>query len=498
MKISRNIKVLSDKEKEIIHEYSIKVLSEIGIRIDVDELIESCKAMGAKVDFTKKIVKFNKKLIEDTLSRVKEISKGLYSSGFKGYSISSFSLKSVSLRLGGACLYWYDSINKRAINPEYKDMIDMVRLGDAIDEVLTVGNPILSMEDKNGNKVPDEIIPLRNAEIIANNTSKPGSSEVWDYRQVKYLMEMGIVVRGSKEKYLENPCFVTAKETISPLALDNKAGKILMEYANVGLPCMIIPMPLTGATSPVTPASNIVIANSEILGVLTAIRCYKEEAIIGGGVITGILDMGTGTACFNAPESILQDLALYQLWRDYYDSGIILGVGYDDAKYPGVQSGIEKAFKALGIAAGAKPTGKTGLIEGKISIYGGILGSGTIFSPEQLIIDIDMYYQMKRYFDGIEVNENTIAFDLIKNVGISGSFLEQDHTLKNFKKFIYYPSVFDRSISNGLNEDKKKDIVDAARNRWKEILSKHSPFELEDYKRKEIRKIIEAAREELL
>jgi len=498
MKISRNIKVLSDREKEIIHEYSIKVLSEIGIRIDVDELIESCKDMGAKVDFTKKIVKFNKKLIEDTLSRVKEISKGSYSSGFKGYSISSFSLKSVSLRLGGACLYWYDSINKEVIKPEYKDMTDMVRLGDAIDEVLTVGNPILSMEDKSGNKIPDEIIPLRNAEIIANNTSKPGSSEVWDYRQVKYLMEMGIVIRGSKEKYLENPCFITAKETISPLNLDNRAGRILMEYANLGLPVMIIPMPLTGASSPVTPASNIVIANSEILGVLTAVRCYREEAIIGAGVLTGILDMRSGSASFAAPESILQDLALYQLWRDYYDYGIILGVGYDDSKYPGVQSGIEKAFKALGIAAGAKPTGKTGLIEGKISIYGGLLGSGTIFSPEQLIIDIDMYYQIKKYFDGIEINEDTIVFDIIKNVGISGSFLGQDHTIKNFKKFIYYPLVFDRSISRGFEEDKKKDIVDTARNKYEEILSKHTFFELEDYKRKEIKKIVETASGELL
>lgn len=498
MRISRSLKVLNKREKEIIHEYSVKVLSEIGIRIDVDELIKSCKAAGAKVDFTKKIVKFSKNLIEDTLARIKEISRGSCSSGFKGHSIDSFSLNSVSLRLGGACLYYYDSINKKFVKPEYKDMVNMVRLGDAIEEILTVGNPILSMKDKNGYKIPDEIIPLRNAEIIANNTSKPGSSEVWDYRQVKYLMEMGVVIRGSKEKYLEKPCFITAKETISPLALDNGAGRILMEYANLGLPCMIIPMPLTGASSPVTPASNIVIANSEILGVLTAVRCYREEAIIGAGVLTGILDMSSGAASFAAPEAILQDLALYQLWRDYYDSGIILGVGYDDAKYPGVQSGIEKAFKALAIAGGAKLSSKAGLIDGKVNIVSGLLGSGTIFSPEQLIIDMDMYKQMNKYFDGIDVNENTIAFDIIKNVGISGSFLDQDHTIKNFKKFIYYPLVFDRSISNSLKEDKKKDIVDVARNRWKEILSKHNPFELEHYKRKEIKKIVEAACRELL
>ena len=321
---------------------------------------------------------------------------------------------------------------------------------------------------------------IKTAAVVAKNTQKAGPTEVWNSKELEFLVEIGKVVRGSWKEYVQNPCFITAKETTSPLTLTTPAGEVLLALARKGLPCTIIPMPISGGTCPVTLASNIVMANAEILGAMAAIKAVYPEAPVVGGVISGIMDMSTGGTSFAAPEAILQDLGLAKLHEELYGFDLGIGTGYIDAKCPGIQAGVEKELKIL----------TSGLV-GRVNYPVGILNGGKRFSPEEALIDIEIAKLVHQYLKGIEVNEDTLAIEAIQEVGIGGNFLSHDHTLGNFRKVIWFPEIFERSLFE------KEDVMNKARQRWKSVLESSQPYRIEREKAKEIDRIVKSAEEYL-
>ena len=104
---------------------------------------------------------------------------------------------------------------------------------------------------------------VKTAALVACYTTKAGATEVWNAPELEFLMEIGQVVRGSRQAYLENPCFVTAKETITPLVLNEEAGDVLLLLAQHKLPTTIIPMPLTGGSAPMSLAASVALATQK-------------------------------------------------------------------------------------------------------------------------------------------------------------------------------------------------------------------------------------------
>jgi trimethylamine:corrinoid methyltransferase-like protein len=240
----------------------------------------------------------------------------------------------------------------------------MVRLGQALPEVATVGNPVVYLTEDDGTRIDPRMERIKTAALIACYTTKAGATEVWNTTELPFLMEIGEIVRGSHEAYMQNPCFVTAKETISPLILDDKAGDVLLLLAQNGLPTTIIPMPLTGASAPMSLAANVALCNAEVLGAATAVRSACANAWVAGGVISGILDMGSGAACFAAPEAILQDLGIAEVHERLYGFDFAIGTGYTDAKYPGIQSVMEKMAKYWAAYQSGRVNYPLGLVSG--------------------------------------------------------------------------------------------------------------------------------------
>ena len=77
---------------------------------------------------------------------------------------------------------------------------------------------------------------IKTAAVVAKYTTKPGPTEVWTSEELDYLIEIGLVVKGSLEKYMKDPCFITAKETIAPLILEKKSAEVLLALAEKKLP----------------------------------------------------------------------------------------------------------------------------------------------------------------------------------------------------------------------------------------------------------------------
>ena len=158
-----------------------------------------------------------------------------------------------------------------------------------------------------------------------------------------------------------------------------------------------------------------------------------------------------------------------------------------DSKLPDSQSGIERAATLMmGVLSG-----------GDIFGHLGIIGADNAASIMQLIIDNEMAGYVKRIMNSFEVNENTISLDDIKEAGIGGNFLMMEKTLKDFKKEIWYPEIFDRFTWDTWEAKGKKSSTDIAMEIEEEIIKTHKQCFLEEKVRKECEEVIISLKKEL-
>ncbi|MCL5985598.1 MAG: trimethylamine methyltransferase family protein [Actinobacteria bacterium] len=478
------IRFLEDSDLQKIHGAGLKLLEDPGLKVMEPEMREALKKLGAKVNDTTQMVSFPSNLIEIMIEEIrKEIAQGKTPNILNGPMASKTDGK-LAAKFGGACIEIYDFETDTVRKPTRQELIDSIQLGEALDEVGLVGNTIMYIEEE-GKAVDPKMQRIKTAEIVAKNTSKPASTEVWNARELEFLIEIGVVVRRSMEEYLKRPCFVTAKETITPFQLTREAGEVLVALAKRGLPVTIIPMPISGVSSPVTPASSLAIANAEILGVMAAVRAVVTGAPVAGGITSGVMNMATGSAVFGAPEAIWQDMALAELYEVVYGQDLGIGVGNIDAKYPGIEAAAEKSLKIL-----------LAYLSARTNYMVGDLAAMTRFSAEEAIIELEIAKSIHRTFEGYEFDDKSFAIDLIRKVGPGGNFVQEDHTYENFRKALWHSDVFDKSLTTGnISEDKMRDILINANLKIKDILSKKERFHLSEEQEKEIDRIVKKAEE---
>jgi len=465
-------RVLSEEGMTIIHNKALDILENVGLKVMYAGYYDALEAKGANVDRNTKIVKFPGKLVEETIEGIrKQLANGGKQFLLNGPTSPSTPDDSISLKFAGASIEYYDPVLGKVREPEEQDLIRLIALGESIPEVKYVGNPVCYLRDKNGDKIPSALQRIKTAAVVARYTTKYGSNEVWNKEELELLVELGSIVRDGRDEFFENPCFVTAKETIAPLLFPEEDGGVLSMLAEKKLPCMIIPMPLSGATAPVTMGANIAMTAAEVLGVFTCIRAKHPEAMVSGGVISGVMDMRKGNASFAAPESILQDLGAANLFKERYGQDFAVGTGYIDALLPGAQSAVEilaKIQAAYSIGHCYYPVG--------------LLLGGKRWSPIQAYIGLEMANYVHRCNDIVRVDESDIPVDLISNVGISGNYLSEDHTFENFRQNIWLTDLMERTLTE-LDADA---MIENAQQKWEEFLKKDIEPAVSDDKLKAI------------
>lgn len=425
---------LSEGEQREVHQASLEVLSNPGMRIHAPTLRRALAAAGARVDEAREEARFPPELVEETLAAMREaIAHGRRQNVLNGVVSSRYAGR-VGAKFGGACIRYFDWQRRCARDTEASDLVQLLCLGEALDDVALVGNPVTYLIDESGEPVPPHLQRVKTAAMVARYTTKCGPTEVWNRGELDFLMALGELVRGGRDAYLANPCFVTAKETISPLILDHHSGEVLAELARRGLPCTLIVMPLAGASSPVSWKANIIIANAEILGAFAALHALVPGILPAGGVITGILDMAKATTSFSAPEAVTQDLAIAQLHNELYGLDFGIGTGYTDAVSPGAQGCAEKMLKFTASALIGCHNYPVGLLDG-----------GRTFSPEQALVDLDI--ARWAYHSACPSPTSPVAESvaLIRQAGIGGSFLQMDDTLDHYREAFWMPAFIRRA-----------------------------------------------------
>ncbi len=478
-----SFQVLSPGERQKLHEASLQVLERTGMRFESGALLRGLAAAGARVDSGSRTARIPARVVEDCISGSRRlVAGGRRLHLLNGVTSERGEGRGIAAKISGGCERFLDWESREVREATAAELLSAVRLGELLPEVAFVGNPLVVRSDPDGKPLDERMRRVRTAALVARNTRKLGSMEVWDEREIDFLVEIGTIARGSAEAYRDNPCLVTAKETISPLFLDANAGDILLALARRGLPCTIIPMPITGISSPVTRLGNAVVCNAEILGVMTAIRSVCPDALVGGGSISGVLDMRTSVVSFSAPEAILQDIAVAEVHEHLYGQDFLVGTGYTDARFPDAQVLAEKTMKIL-----------LSFLSGRFTYPLGLVNSGAVFSAEQALVDLEICRYVHGHF-GDFGDPGSLAgiVELVSSVGIRGSYLGEEHTAAHYRDN-WVPQLMDRTPFVSVEDSLRRDIVAGAHERARKLLGQGEFWQIDDARSREIDRVVRAA-----
>jgi trimethylamine---corrinoid protein Co-methyltransferase len=320
------------------------------------------------------------------------------------------------------------------------------------------------------------------AELV-KNTKKFGGIEAWDRVDVEFISRIAEVVAGSSKRLREKPILVGYGEARTPLCLDANMSDILIEYVKRGLPQSLDTMPNGGATAPITAAGVITLGVAETLGGLVLGYSVDKNSVMSIDVCPSYADMKTGMFGYASPERMPLLAAKVQMITEFYGCPGGVHGGKTDACYPGIQAGVEKAVSMLfPLLAGAVGIGTMGHLENALT-----------FSPQQLVIDNEIAGAVRHMLKGFEVNEETIAFDVIKEVGIGGNFMNHPHTAEHFRKECFLSKLFERLSWDTAWNQKTRGMEEKAKGKAAELMKIERPSPLSKEQEQAVDEIVKEA-----
>jgi len=450
------LELLSREQIETIHLASLKILEEVGVIIQSDNALKLVGEAGASVDKTKKIAHIPQHLAKESLVKVPSTIR-LYSRD--GRHDLLLEGNRVNYNPGSAALYLLDSRTNEIRRPVSQDLADFVRLTDGLEHIRAQSTALVVSD------APDVIVDRYRLYIVLKNSPKTIITGTFSVDGLYDMKDMLAAVVGSEKELARKPMAIFDLCPSAPLKWGEFIAQNLMDCAKYGIPAEILPMPQLGATGPVTLAGSLVQLNAEFLSGLVISQLANPGApvIYGGSPTT--FDMRYCTSRLGAIETIMMGCAYAQMGK-YYGLPTHMYLGLSDTKVVDAQSGFESG---IGITLGA--------LAGINVISGpGMLDFENCQSFEKLVIDDTICGMAMRLINGIDVNDETLAVDVIRRVGAGGHYLAQKHTLEWLSKEIFIPSdLVDRQNSNLWKKLGSRDSVQRAREIAQRILRDHEP-----------------------
>ena len=463
------LEILTEEQIEDIHRGTLDVLWETGLTCHHKRALKLFEENGCKVDYGKERVKFPPGLVEESLRKAP----------------SSFRVKARDPKndiiVGGNTVYFKGGCGMETVDLDTgeprvatrQENYDGVRIMDALENLhfLCTYSPYFGFEDVSPSMaIPESCAAKFRNSIKAQREGHSMDSEIFTIKMAKAVGADLIV-----SSYLSPPLTY----------YEDEVGAAFRAI-EADFPIFVASAPVMGGTAPATIAGATVTNNAEqIAGVILAQLIKPGAKVIVGDCIFP-QNMRTGTPDFGQIGEALHIAAFGQIWRKY---GIPTNTGaapsFSNSKQTDFQCGYERAILMLVIAlSGFNLMGLHGSVYGELS-----------WSPLQAILDDDIAGMVGRFIEGVEVNDETLAIDLINEVGpIPGHYLNKAHTRKWWKKEQFIPKVADRLTYPEWMEKGKKSCLDYAKERMEEILATHKPTPLTEDQDKEIERILKEAR----
>lgn len=420
------LQVINADQIAQLHEATLDVLQRTGVKITHPKAVELLAGAGARVEGD--IVKIPGWLVEDAIRKAPaRLVLGTRTGKRTVFLERDKSFFGPSLD----CVDYMDPATHERSRFTSEHVKVTARLCDALDNFqwcMTIG-----MADDVAPEIADRVI----ARNVFENCEKPLVFCCKDTNSVKDTYEMALLLCGGKEKFDAAPTIVHYSEPISPLVYFDLAIEKLMYCAEKRIPLINFPAPQCCGSSPATFAGALVQASAESLSGLVVHQLVNPGAPFIYGAFTTIMDMRSTVFSYGAVEMSLMTAAMAQM-AQHYRLPFFGTAGATDAKYCDAQAGAEAALQILSAA-----TAGSGLVHDCSSW----MDHGSLASPEFMVLVHDIVDSVNHYMAGIPVTEETLALDVIHRVGPGGHYLQDPHTMANFKK-IKYSEIFERMMTD--------------------------------------------------
>ncbi|MBC2717690.1 MAG: trimethylamine methyltransferase [Desulfobacteraceae bacterium] len=452
-----------------IHEASLKIFAEVGIKVNCPEAMELFREAGAIVDESTNIVKIPRNIVK-SLIRKAPSKITLYSRGDDSAYDCEIGGTSVYLGTGGTALNVQDPGSVESRRSELKDVMNMARMVDALDNIH------FYMLNVYPNDLSEKNVDVNRFGAALNRTRKHIMGGVYTVKGVKNVIKMAEMIAGSPAKLRKRPFISMVTCMISPFIIDERYGQLAIEVARKGIPLVVPSEPLCGATAPITLAGNLVVLNVDTLAGIMLTQLVNPGTPVLYGCVSSITDLRSMKYLAGAVEMGLLNAGASQLAQSY-NIPIYATAGMSDSKVNDAQAGYESALTSLmvALAGGNFIHDAAGFIEFCMTA-----------SYDKLVIDNEIIGMVMRAVEGIRVDDETLAFELIKETGPGGHFVSARHTRRHMRSEQYIPQLSNRDERSIWKTGGAKDTHARATEKATQILSE----QLKSYIPEDIRKRI--------
>lgn len=437
--IFRKLKVLSDDELIKIVEGAFRVLETTGCRFEDDMCMGELESVGCQVDRDTQVAKFSEDVIFDALDNVKSVTPPD---------------DLPKIRVCSANKGLFLDYGTRKMRPgTIADAKNVIALCNSLNNVTVASAGVVT------DGVPSDAVEVFNTALLMKYSEKLFNQWIYEPDNVKYVLEMGKIITGGESELRKSKFLSYMLNSIAPLRYPPKQLEIAREYAKVDLPIAIASMTQSGSTAPATAAGSLVLCTAELLAGLVWVRSLNTQSGVALGALTQVMDMRTGRQLYASPEQSIMFLGAHQIIRYLgYTSGNTC-FETDSCDFD-MQNGWEKALSGvLCWAAGCDMFGQ-----------GGFLLDG--FSMEQLVLDDEALGMLQKVCQGVIVDDDSLAFDVINTVGPGGNFLAERHTMKHARDF-WLPSIFRRESFEQWQKGGARHVMDLAHEKAEKIIAEN-------------------------
>ena len=466
-----SLNILSDADVLRIHTATLDLIESTGVKFPSPRALDILEAHGATVDRATQVARIPGAVVEAALKQAPPV----YTlAGRQSSAADDLLLDGQHVYLGtdGCGVEVIDAFTGQRRATTKQDAADCARLADALEEV-AFWWAMVSAQD-----CPPHTRALHELDAAWNNTTKHLQTEsIVTESEMRAAVRMAEAIAGGREAMRRRPPLSIMQCTISPLAHDTGSLEAGLVAAEAGLPVGYMTMASCASSAPATMAGALLVGNAEVVSVLALMQMAYPGAPVYYAAAQTAMDLRTGAYTGGGPEDYLFGAATNRL-ADFYHVPLSMGAFATGAKQPDWQAALDNSLSCFMAS-----------LTGSDMLLGcGLLHGSRILSYEQMALDCEIYSIAHKMLDGIVVDDESLAVDVIKTVGPGGHFLTQKHTRAHMRE-LWRPRLLDRRPYDAW-EAQKDGARQWAGERARHLLTTHSPTPLDPLLAAELKDII--------
>ena len=428
-----NLSVITDRQVQKIHEQTIKIFEQVGIKVTHDEALNKLKQAGAKIDESSQIAKLPAELITELLAQAPAIAQVTSLNG-KILNVGKKNRYFNSLILDPFIYDYNDGIRL----PQLEDVRRHTIIGESLSRISGMMRMQMSISD-----IPDPDCYLKTMEVFLCHITKHVSIYPTSVENCRQWMDVYEVIADAAGLDLNTtPLISVAMAVTSPLQIHGMNIEIMKMAMQRCFPVVSTVCPMAGTTSPCSIAGTALLSNVEALAPVLLTQVYKPGHPCFYGFGASATNLKSGHDLYYKAEKMLWKAICCKMGK-FYGLPVSGGTGGSLTHLPDLQNGAESF--ALMFAS----------ILGGQNWFGGVgsMGNANGMSAEQIIMQCGLIDMVEFLEKGVDTCNKKLAFDSIASIGPSGNYLLDELTLELMHSNEFFSSPY-LDMSGGYHKSK--------------------------------------------